>query len=101
MFPRPTGPSVYVLLKTADTWLRIWAAVPCLCVCVCVCVCVSRRGVLCDVHIVQLVTSAQKTFEPFAHRHVVCIIGHLLTKACTHIHFSQACVKIPLAQYGS
>ena len=38
MFARLTGPSVYVLLKTADTWLRIWAAVPCLCVYVCVCV---------------------------------------------------------------
>jgi len=28
--PEPPGPSGYVLLKAAATWLRIWAAVPCL-----------------------------------------------------------------------
>ena len=28
--PEPPGPSGYVVLKAAATWLRIWAAVPCL-----------------------------------------------------------------------
>ena len=94
MFPRLTGPSVYVLLKTADTWLRIWAAVPCLRVYVCVCVC-QGEGYCVMSTLFSWVTSA---LELFAHRHVVCMIGHTLTKTCTHIHFSQACVKIPLAQ---
>lgn len=52
-------------------------------------------------HDINIVTSAQKTVEPFAHRHVTCTIGHTLTKVCMHIHFSQACVKFLWSKYGT